>query len=50
MGLFERVSQGLYFFSVLLLQASDLTGQREDEGALLVGRRRWCGNGPGLGP
>lgn len=48
--MFERVSQSLYFLAVPLLQAGDLAGQREDEGALRVGRRRRCGNGPGLGP
>ncbi|XNR87225.1 hypothetical protein NRF20_01190 [Streptomyces sp. R-74717] len=50
MGLFERVPQCLYFFSVPLLEAGDLAGQREDEGALLVGRRGRCGGKTGLGP
>ncbi|KUO09507.1 hypothetical protein AQJ58_24400 [Streptomyces sp. DSM 15324] len=49
-GLFKRVPQRLYFFSVLLLQAGDLAGQGEDEGALLVVWRRGGGNRPGLGP
>lgn len=43
MGLFQRVPQGLYFFSVLLLDPCDLAGQRVDEGALFVCRRSWCG-------
>ncbi|MEU9234490.1 hypothetical protein [Streptomyces subrutilus] len=49
MSLFERVSHGLYFFSVPPLQAGDLTGQHEDEGALLAGRRCLHWNRPGLG-
>jgi hypothetical protein len=48
--LFQCLPQCLYFFSVLLLQAGDLAGQREDEGALLVRRRGRCGGGTGLGP
>jgi hypothetical protein len=49
-GLFQRIPQGLYFFSVLLLQPCDLARQREDKGAPLVGRRGRCGNRPGLSP
>ncbi|MFE7777716.1 hypothetical protein ACFU5O_28220 [Streptomyces sp. NPDC057445] len=49
MGQSECVPQGLYFFSVLLLQAGDLAGQGDIEGSLFVGRRRRCRDGTGLG-
>ncbi|MFG2732565.1 hypothetical protein [Streptomyces canus] len=48
--LLQGIPQCLCFFSVLLLEAGDLAGQREDEGALLVGRSGRCGGGTGLGP
>lgn len=49
MGLFESVPQCPHFFAMLLLDASDLAGRREDESALLVGWRRRCGDRTGLG-
>lgn len=50
MGLLQCVPQGLYFFSVLLLQACDLAGQGENEGAFRVGEGGRCRNRAALGP